>query len=255
MLPAHAARFTVCSHSVFIFHKENVSASVRVLTTWLGNAAVAAAAVRSPPYPITIPNGPLPGILAGCSDRNRPNPPYYSPLSETGLKREWGLEVGLSSQSQPSLMMPSALPMPARSFNLAKFHPLFTSHVAPALYQALTGNAAGTPLLDDTGNPTNNQPSQLLVTAMNQASQLSPLERHFARMESGAEELALRIAEFNAYVGTPEGSAEYNSCLAATEGGFLLQTGGGMDQSPSAGAEEACKNSPIFDDGSFASPD
>lgn len=250
MLPAHAARFTVCSHSVLIFHKEDLSASVCALTTWLGNAAVAAAAVRSPPYPITIPNGPLTGISAGY-DRNRINPPYYSPLSETGLKREWGLEIGLSSQCQPSLLTPT----PARSFNLAKFHPLFTSQVAPALYQALTGNAAGTPLLDETGNPTNSQPSQLLVTAMNQASQLSPLERHFARMESGAEELALRIAEFNDYVRTPEGLAEYNSSLAATEGAFLLQAGGEMDQSPSAGVEESRQNSPIFDDGPFASPD
>ncbi|KAJ6783658.1 hypothetical protein PWT90_06728 [Aphanocladium album] len=66
---------------------------------------------------------------------------------------------------------------------------------------------------------------QLIQQAISDVSRLTRQERHMARIESAAEELALRVVEYNEYLRTPSGLYEMHNHLRRADLGSTMPPG------------------------------
>ncbi|KAH8720425.1 hypothetical protein HC256_000818 [Beauveria bassiana] len=137
------------------------------------------------------------------------NLPYYSsPKDDLKTMPDWATahhdnESNVSSQSQSHA--PEHLPAQPPAFMDYHQPPPFP-HGLHNVEMALGGGAAvaaaAAPWM--AGDSTR----RLINQAMGDVAMLSRRDRHIARIETAAEELAMRITEFNEYMETPEGMAD-----------------------------------------------
>lgn len=147
------------------------------------------------------------------------NLPYYSPKPELDPIAQWGEsqpddESNQSSQGQPQAMTPLPVQPPAY-VNYQPQTPV--PHGMPNMGMVLGAQNVGGSWFS--GDLTR----RLVNQAMGDVAMLSCRDRHIARIETASEELAMRIAEYNEYMRTPEGMAEQQQYEDAAERYFMHQ--------------------------------
>ncbi|KAH7159950.1 hypothetical protein B0J13DRAFT_117262 [Dactylonectria estremocensis] len=100
------------------------------------------------------------------------------------------------------------------------------SQLAPSGLPITSPDLSNWGLSDPTG--------RLVTQAMGDVVNFSRRERHLARIESAAEELGMRIAEYDEYLRTPEGIAEHQRAEEQARAQARLSDGGLYDSSSHA---------------------
>ncbi|XWW93535.1 hypothetical protein V2A60_001468 [Cordyceps javanica] len=171
--------------------------------TFHGNGA-ATASTASPT------SATLGGISADAPEETGgKNLPYYSsPKNELKPISDWATprhdnESNASTQSQPHA--PEHLPVQPPAY-IDYHQPPPIPHGLPSLGMSFGSShdvsaAAASWMAND---PTR----RLIYQAMGDVAMLSRRDRHIARIETAAEELAMRVAEYQEYMRTPEGMTE-----------------------------------------------
>ncbi|OAQ99645.1 hypothetical protein LLEC1_03333 [Akanthomyces lecanii] len=156
------------------------------------------------------------------------NIPFYaSPKDDLKPIPDWATpqhdnESNVSSQRQPEGSEPLPVPPPAHM----DYHAPHIPHGLPSMGHVLGGggyemtSSAPWAICDPT--------RRLIRQAMGDVAMLTRRERHIARIETAAEELAIRIAEFNEYSSTPEGMAELQH-FHETSGTHMMPPGHAHD--------------------------
>ncbi|KAJ4150958.1 hypothetical protein LMH87_011683 [Akanthomyces muscarius] len=168
-----------------------------------GTAAVSATSPAAPAL-----NGIPDAAPAEASQEDGSNIPFYaSPKDDLKPIPDWAApqhenESNVSSQSQSQ----GPEPLPVHAPEQMDYHQSPVPHGLPSVGLVLGGggydmtSAAPWTVCDPT--------RRLIHQAMGDVAMLTRRDRYIARIETAAEELAMRIAEFNEYSRTPEGMAD-----------------------------------------------
>ncbi|KAM3509359.1 hypothetical protein MY11210_006358 [Beauveria gryllotalpidicola] len=182
------------------------------------------AATASATSPTAAPSA---GVQAETVDEaTGDNLPYYSsPKDDLKTMPDWATahhdnESNVSSQSQSHA--PEPLPVQPPTFMDYHQPPPF-QHGLPNVGMVLGGGgaavaAAAAPSIADDST------RRLIKQAMDDVAMLSRRDRYIARIETAAEELAMRITEFNEYMKTPQGMADLQH-FQATAGSHMMPPG------------------------------
>ncbi|RMJ11479.1 hypothetical protein CDV36_008862 [Fusarium kuroshium] len=86
---------------------------------------------------------------------------------------------------------------------------------------------------------------------MRDVTTLSRRERHLARIEAAAEELGMRIAEYDEYLRTPEGMHAERLFQEQTQGRIVPEQNEEHDRSSPAAASDESVDNPNSDDSEY----
>lgn len=219
MLAAHAARIMV--------RKRDLSGEgipTRVVTYIELGSGTAAVSATSPPAPLLndIPDG---APAEPPQENGEDNIPFYaSPKDDLKPIPDWATpqhdsESNVSSQSQPQ----GPEPLPVHQPEQMDFHQPSMPHGLPSVGLVL-GGGGGYDMTPATPWAVCDPTRRLIHQAMGDVAMLTRRDRYIARIETAAEELAMRIAEFNEYCRTPEGMADLQH-FHETSGAHMMPPG------------------------------
>ncbi|OAA47418.1 hypothetical protein BBO_02873 [Beauveria brongniartii RCEF 3172] len=158
------------------------------------------------------------------------NLPYYSsPKDDLKTMPDWATahhdnESNVSSQSQSHV--PEPLPVQPPAF-MDYHQPPPLPHGLHNVEMALGGGGGGAAVAAAAAAApwmAGDSTRRLINQAMGDVAMLSRRDRYIARIETAAEELAMRITEFNEYMETPEGMADLQH-FQETAGSHMMPPG------------------------------
>ncbi|KAM3554810.1 hypothetical protein MY1884_005934 [Beauveria asiatica] len=184
------------------------------------------AATASVASPTAAPSAGIPPDT--CDEATGDNLPYYSsPKDDLKTISDWATahhdnESNVSSQSQSHA--PEPLPVQPPAF--MGFHqPPPLPHGLHNVEMALGGGGGGAAVAAAAAPwMAGDSTRRLINQAMGDVAMLSRRDRFIARIETAAEELAIRITEFNEYMETPEGMADLQH-FQETAGSRMMPSG------------------------------
>ena len=218
MLAAHAARIMVREQRRWA---EGIPTRV---VTYIEIGSGTAAVSATSPATLALDGVPEGAPAEAPEEASGSNIPFYaSPKDDLKPIPDWATpqhdnEGNVSSQSQPQGPEPLPVQPPAQM----DYHQPPMHHGLPSVGLVLGGggydmtSAVPWAVCDPT--------RRLIHQAMGDVAMLTRRDRHIARIETAAEELAMRIAEFNEYSRTPEGMADLQH-FHETSGAHMMPPG------------------------------